>query len=210
MGVPPTIDWRALGAVTSVGDQGDYCGTASATFATAGAVEGAWKIAGHPLIPLSEQQLIDCANKNCFTGNPDFDLLYVRANGLAAAIDYPYVGMPAGCNTTAKNMPAANISNYSRVTQSSRSALLAAVTAGVTANSQIWRDYKSGIVTGCFSGTLSMCVLIVGYNTTALPNYWIVKNSVGTAWRESGYIRLGMTSEGGSCGIGLQPYFPTV
>ena len=44
---------EALGAVTPVGDQGDYCGTASVTFSAADAVEGAWKIAGHHLIPLS-------------------------------------------------------------------------------------------------------------------------------------------------------------
>lgn len=43
-------------------------------------------------------------------------------------------------------------------------------------------------------------VLVVGYNTA--ENYWIIKNSQGTTWGESGFARINMTSTNGEdCGI---------
>jgi len=52
-------DWRTLGAVTGVKDQGQ-CGSCW-SFGSVGALEGAYKIAGHDLVQFAEQQLVDCA-----------------------------------------------------------------------------------------------------------------------------------------------------
>lgn len=54
------LDWREKGAVTTPTSQG-RCSTC-AYFAGVAAVEGAWKLAGHPLVKLSEQEEIDCYN----------------------------------------------------------------------------------------------------------------------------------------------------
>ena len=54
------LDWVEKGAVTTPTSQG--CCATCAYFAGVAAVEGAWKLAGHPLVKLSEQEEIDCYN----------------------------------------------------------------------------------------------------------------------------------------------------
>jgi len=53
-----------------------------------------------------------------------------------------------------------------------------------------WQTYTSGILTNCISNQIDHGVLIVGYDMTNSPPYWIVKNSWGTSWGENGYIRI--------------------
>ena len=99
-----SVDWRDLGAVTSVKDQGQ-CGSCWA-FSAAGAMEGAWATAqlkaGNPiseneLMDISEQQLVDCAglrygNMGCNGGMMDGAFQYAmdNSNTMCTETQYPY------------------------------------------------------------------------------------------------------------------------
>lgn len=65
------------------------------------------------------------------------------------------------------------------------------ISAGVDATN--WQFYSGGVFSNCDTDVNSG-VLIVGYTDI----YWIVKNSWGLTWGESGYIRLKF---GNTCGI---------
>jgi len=139
----------------------------------------------------------------------------VKAKGLALESTYPYKGKQNSCNTTAQGMEVAKISNAYLVTANNFDSLLNAVavrpvSVSVEADQSVWQLYKGGVVTGSCGTNLDHAVNIVGYNTTANPQYWIVRNSWGTWWGESGYIRILISSGSGVCGINMFPMYPTV
>jgi len=53
-------------------------------------------------------------------------------------------------------------------------------------------------------------VLVAGYNTQGAQPYWIVKNSWGASWGQSGYIWILISTGNGICGINLDPTYPTL
>nr|XP_034975912.1 cathepsin L1-like [Zootoca vivipara]XP_034975913.1 cathepsin L1-like [Zootoca vivipara] len=101
LALPESVDWRNTGCVTPVKDQGS-CGSCWA-FAAAGALESFHCIKTRSLIPLSEQNLVDCAwqqgNYGCNGGWPSRAFQYVLENkGLNSERVYPYTGQDGDCN----------------------------------------------------------------------------------------------------------------
>jgi len=63
----------------------------------------------------------------------------------------------------------------------------------VAVDAENWSSYSGGIFSNC--GTdLDHGVLLAGYTSS----YWLIKNSWGASWGESGYIRL---ASGDTCGL---------
>jgi C1A family cysteine protease len=86
---------------------------------------------------------------------------------------------------------------------------------GVDASSSVFMFYTGGVITSSSCGTaVNHAVTIVGYGTDATTNtpYWIVKNSWGSWWGESGYVRIARTfsQDAGVCGIYTMSSYPTI
>ncbi|KAL5493182.1 hypothetical protein EMCRGX_G014320 [Ephydatia muelleri] len=104
--LPDTFDWRDKDVVSSVKDQGSV-GTCWA-FSTVGNVEGQWALAGHPVISLATEQLVDCdatidpdnLNSDCgvFGGWPYLAYQYIaNAGGIEEESAYPYCSGSGQC-----------------------------------------------------------------------------------------------------------------
>lgn len=205
---PVEVDWRKVpGRVGPVKDQ-KGCG-ASWAFATTGVLEGQQavrNISRHRVIPLSEQQLIECSGQNlgCDGGVMEYALEDVGSmGGLVSEQDWPYLGHTRnGCKWKkhkAKNVVmtafgAARKFNNLDLELMRVVASYGPVAVAIDAPKTLVL-YKSGVYDygHCNSrpGDLIHAVLIVGYGTDLkLGDYWIVKNSWGSKWGENGYFRL--------------------
>lgn len=212
---PESIDWVSKGAVTDIKNQGQ-CGSCWA-FSTTGAIEGAYAVSSGSLVSLSEQNLVSCdtTDNGCSGGLMDNAFDYVKSNGgLCTESDYPYTssgGTAASCSSgcTAK----VTISGYTDVPANDEDALKVAVSqqpvsVAIEADTSAFQLYESGVFTNSGCGTsLDHGVLVVGYGAESGTNYWKVKNSWGSTWGESGFIRL--ERDVNMCGVSQMASYPT-
>jgi len=208
--LPSSVDWRQRGVVTPVKNQGQ-CGSCWA-FSTTGSVEGIHALSTGNLVSLSEQQLVDCSgpegNDGCGGGIMDQAFQYIIKNGgICSEEEYPYTASDGTCHSCST---VATISGYQNVAADDQNALKAAVAqqpTSIAVDAASWQFYSGGIMSMSCGDSLDHGVLAVGYG----PGYWLVKNSWGPSWGESGYIQLA-TGEGGAgeCGLLSDPSYPTV
>ena len=170
-------------------------------------------------IDISEQQLLDCDTRSqgCQGGWYDWAWNYVNGQGgIEREADYPYNGRKGTC----KYDPNKSVSNLLTVdwcrggpnhvcndytTKSSERVLkfmLNSRPVAVAVDASSFQFYSSGILRCGSSHTLNHAVFAVGYESNS---YWIIKNSWGTSWGESGYVRIGMG--GNPCGVADWPAY---
>ncbi|KAL2937915.1 Senescence-specific cysteine protease SAG12, partial [Bienertia sinuspersici] len=215
--LPKEVDWRKKGAVTHVKDQG-ICGSCWA-FSAVAAVEGLHKLTTGKLVSLSEQELIDCdrgENLGCQGGYMEAAFEFIVKNGgIASEKQYPYTGRDDRCNKEKQKLHAVKIKGYRTVPVGEEESLKAIVaqqpvSVAIDAGGYEFQLYDSGIFNGFCGTRLNHGVTAIGYGEKGGIKYWIVKNSWGTAWGESGYIRMKRDSSGssGQCGIAMQASYP--
>lgn len=204
--VPDAVDWVAAGVVAPVSNEGQQ--EISWAIAAVETIEASVAIAGGAaLVPLSVQQLVDCASWSGLTR-------YTITHGLCAAADY---SAPAGACGDTSCKPAVSIASWIAVVANSDTALGAAVArqpvyAAVASSSTAFLTYVGGVLTSPACGTqVNHYVTIVGYNSSAPIPSWTAQNCWSAAWGEAGRIRLGRGAAygpSGECGILVQPMYP--
>ncbi|XP_065876279.1 ervatamin-B [Euphorbia lathyris] len=216
--LPTEVDWRKKEAVTPVKDQGQ-CGSCWA-FSAVAAVEGINKIKTGKLVSLSEQELVDCDVTDdcsgCNGGLMDKAFSYIKKiGGLTTEDDYPYKAIDDTCKSDKTKNHAVDISGYETVPENSETSLQAAVakqpvSVAIDAGGLNFQFYSQGIFTGFCGKQLNHGVTAVGYGEDNDGKYWIVKNSWGSNWGESGYIRMkrDFQDKEGVCGIAMQASYP--
>jgi len=224
---PAALDWSEKGATTPVKDQGS-CGSCWAFSATEGVESGLFMATGQ-LPTLSTQQIISCDDQEpdgggC--GGGDLPTAYAwleSAGGLDSGDDYPDTSHSSGrtgsCKWSGKKV--AQVSDWKYAVKpcaeseqaqggacadQDEDGLKAALAnfgpLSVCVNAETWDSYSSGVYKSSCSGawkSLDHCVQLVGYDSTGAEPYWKVRNSWGTGWGESGFIRLQMGVN--ACGI---------
>jgi len=211
MQLKSSYDWRSQGVVTPVKDQGQ-CGSCWA-FSTTEGVESAYAMSKKQLLQLSPQQIVDCdtTDQGCNGGDLPSAFAYVQsAGGLELDSNYPYTAQDGTCAFQQSEI-AASISNFTPMSNVADSDMLAASQSNgplsVCVDADNWQSYSSGVFTAC-GQSLDHCVQAVGWNTDVSPPYWIVRNSWGTDWGESGFIRVYYGN--GTCGINQDLGYATV
>jgi len=214
VGAGGSLDWRTKGAVNPIQNQGQ-CGSCY-SFSGIASVEGAIAIKKGTLVKLSEQQIVDCSrsqgNGGCEGGFEKYVFQYIMANGVGTASSYPYTGKDRQtCRATSTG--ATKITSFKAVTPNNEAAMLTAVNIGpisiAVCASNSFQFYTRGVFDDTRCGTsLDHAINIVGYGTDSATgkDFWLVRNSWGASWGESGYIR--MVRNKNMCGLAADPIYP--
>jgi len=225
--LPSEVNWVTGGAVGDIKDQG-YCGSCWA-FSTVGSLEGAYQIKYGGSVPnFSEQYFVSCDNRKnggtdmgCNGGLMDSAFEWAETHGVVTQDSYPYTSGAEGdtgdCLSTGTKVATASPKSYTDVKPKDDTAMMSAlvqqpVSIAIEADQAAFQMYKSGVFTAACGDNLDHGVLAVGYGTEDGTDYYLVRNSWGESWGESGYIKLerGVSQRTGQCGMLSEPSYPNL
>ena len=212
---PDAFDWRDKGVVAPVKDQGS-CGSCWA-FSTVGNLEGLYALEKGVVKTFSEQLLVDCdtSDSGCNGGLMELSFTWLKKNGgFMLDADYPYTGRKSTCKQDKTKFVDMTVTGYVKLGSSSstwspvdedevRDFLLETGPLAIALNANPLQTYTGGILdltkSQCNPDGMNHAVTLVGYGTEDGLDFWIVKNSWGKSWGESGYFRIARGK--GTCGI---------
>ena len=206
VGFPNALNYRTMGKVTSVKNQGS-CGSCWAFSATA-AYESALLLQNRGSYDLSEQFLLQCTPySSCAGGYPQYAMAQM-GSGMPTESAYRYYygyynysGICSASNRVKAPRQLKRILHYTYLNDNQIKQILytrGPVSVALYANSQ-FTSYSSGIFSQCpyYTWSVNHAVLLVGYTSAG---HWIIKNSWGSSWGDNGYMIINKYR---NCGIGL-------
>lgn len=197
--LPENLDYRALGYVTRVKDQGD-CGSCWA-FSAVGVLEAAYILAAktpYVDLDLSEQVVVSCdmGNYGCDGWYMDVVSEFLKNSGTAVEECYPYTAKDGKCSNACMERSTHKAVRWEYVVsidpdvQTLETALV--VYGPLITTMMVYSDfmYYAGGVYKHTSGYLEggHAIILVGYDNPG--QYFIAKNSWGVEWGESGFFRI--------------------
>jgi len=209
--IPKEFNWVEKGVVTPIRDQ-LQCGSGWC-FAAAATQESIWAITHSDLHVLSTSDLLDCVYfcDGCNSGTPDLAYEYVISDQKGQWMletDYPYQDYTTlDCKFDQNKAVTKTVNITVAHTEEDMAKMCAEVgpfSVEYDGSSYEFTYYTSGILDtdDCSPWGLCHSMTVVGYGTENNLDYWLVKNSFGTYWGISGYLKCARNKDG-QCGISM-------
>ncbi|KAI9552732.1 hypothetical protein GHT06_020611 [Daphnia sinensis] len=188
---PASLDYSNDTCMPAIKNQGQ-CGSCWA-FAATTPLEFMKCKSAKTSVVLSEQQLVDCdrnsTNNGCNGGFYSTAWKYHKAVGGAAKQSlYPYNAI--GNNTCKFNttMVAAKVSSYAAIQAKNATAMQLAIQNKRNVFTYIWSGVYDDV--NCNNKSINHAVSAVGWGTLNGTNHWILRNSWGKTWGQTGYMLM--------------------
>jgi len=204
------VDWTGT-YTTPIKDQG-YCGSCWAFSATEQIESEAIRQLGVTYL-LSAEQITQCANAafGCGGGWTETAYAYVKNfGGLEEESVYPYTsyqGVTGKCHDD-KSQARVTVNGFTTIGSEAEMASYVQTTGplSVCLDASQFNSYNGGIMTAC-TNNVNHCVQAAGVDASS-GGFWQVRNSWGTGWGESGFIRLAYGKN--TCAITNDPTYVDV
>jgi cathepsin L len=179
------------------------------------------KIGNHD--KLSEQEALECISKyrdfGCNGGwGPEVFMWASGSGGVTTADRRPYKAVdntPCEIKLNPRSRGSKTVAGYVYIVNELEEAMKHAIvnTGPIHVSLHVSNDlayYKSGVFNDprnqCANQGNNHAALLVGYGNENGQDYWLVKNSWGRWWGESGYFKI--TRGRKLCGIARDPHWP--
>jgi len=220
--------------IGSVRDQGG-CGSCYA-FGASAAAEGAYNVATGSYdgncADFSESYIAWClstlsAYSSHFGGCDGADYDYQELQALCDVGTIPESYFPysdadnQSCPSSTSSAPKTKFESWNRVTCNDVAAIKTAIMTYGTVDAAVYvstafQNYSGGVFSDastsctaspCYNTTTNHAISLVGWgNDATYGDYWILRNSWGSSWGESGYMRLAATAARVGCSVCYMTY----
>jgi C1A family cysteine protease len=163
--------------------------------------------------------LVDCdtSDSGCNGGLMEYAFTWLKKNGgIMTDADYPYKGVKSTCKSSSSKYVDMKVTGYKKLGSSYstwspvdedeiKEFLYETGPLAIALNADPLQTYTGGVLdltsARCPTSGINHAVTLVGYGTDSSSGlkYWLVKNSWGKSWGESGYFRIRRGN--GTCGV---------